>query len=141
MWLTAGFFDESTDEDTEGTCYAIAGFIGAQLVTATLELRWRDLLKKYGLEYFKASELNAGVGQFQKFRDDPNNLRWRHFSQREKDIFKEIKTTFTDLIVSFNEGLYGIGAVVILPDLERLRSEYEHAKAFRFPTSCAPIWF
>jgi hypothetical protein len=38
MWLTAGFFDESTDEDTVRTSYAVAGFIGAQLITAKLEV-------------------------------------------------------------------------------------------------------
>ena len=132
MWLSAGFFDESTDEDTEGTCYVIAGFIGAQLITAKLELRWRDLLDKYGLEYFKASELSAGTGQLQKFRDDPSEYNFRPFSQREKDEFKEISTAFTDLIVDA-ENLYGIGAAVILPDLERLQAEYTHAKKLPRP--------
>jgi hypothetical protein len=132
MWLTAGFFDESTDEDTEGTCYTIAGFVGAQLITAKLELRWRDLLDKYELEYFKASELSAGTAQFQKFRDDPSEYRFRPFSQREKDKFKEISTAFTDLIVNA-ENLYGIGAAVILPDLERLQGEYANAKKLPRP--------
>jgi hypothetical protein len=132
MWLSAGFFDESTDEDTERACYVIAGFIGAQLVTAKLELRWRDLLDTYKIEYFKASELNAGTGQFQKFRDDPSDYNWRPFSDREKGKFKEIKTAFTDLIVNA-EALYGIGAAVILPDLERLQAEYPHAKKLPSP--------
>lgn len=128
MWLAVGYFDESTDQDTENMCYVVAGFIGAQLVTATLELRWRDLLKKHNIDYFKASELNAGTGQFQKFRDNPHEHRWRPFSQREKDIFREIKTDFVDLILSFDKGLYGVGAAIVLPDLERLRSESEHAR-------------
>jgi hypothetical protein len=101
-------------------------------VTATLELRWRDQLDKYELEYFKASELNAGTGQFQKFRDDPSIYSFRPFSPREKDKFKEIKTAFTDLIVNTGN-LYGIGAAVILPDLERLQAEHEHAKKLPRP--------
>ncbi|HEV2468609.1 MAG TPA: DUF3800 domain-containing protein [Candidatus Sulfotelmatobacter sp.] len=132
MWLSAGFFDESTDEDTEGTCYVIAGFIGAQLITAKVELRWRDLLDKYELEYFKASELSAGTGQFQKFRDNPSRYGFRSFSQREKDTFKEISTAFTDVIVNA-ESLYGIGAAVILPDLQRLQAEYPRAKRLPRP--------
>lgn len=132
MWLSAGFFDESTDEQTEGTCYVVAGFIGAQLVTAKLELRWRDLLNKYEIEYFKASELSAGTGQFQKFRDDPSEYNFRPFSQRELDQFKEINTAFTDVIVNA-EALYGIGAAVILPDLERLQAEYPHANKLPRP--------
>lgn len=132
MWLSAGFFDESTDEDSEGTCYVVAGFVASQLVTAKLELRWRDLLDKYGLEYFKASELNAGAGQFRKFRDDPSNYNFRPFSQREKDQIKEISTAFIDLIVNAG-GLYGIGAAVILPDLKQLQSEYPQAKKLPRP--------
>ncbi len=133
MYLVAGFFDESTDEDSGGLSYTVAGFIGNNLVTGILELRWQDVLNKYGLEYFKASELNAGTGQFQKFRDDPTTHEWRPFSQREKDLFKQIKIDFTDVIVGCGDGLYGVGAVVILPDLERLRAEYDHAKALPVP--------
>jgi hypothetical protein len=133
MWLVAGFFDESTDQDSGGVSYTVAGFIGNQLVTAILELRWRDILNKYKLDYFKASELNAGMGQFQKLRDDPTNTKWRPFSEREKQIFQAIKTDFTDVIIGCGDGLYGIGAVVILPDLERLRAEYGHAKALPVP--------
>jgi len=133
MWMVAGFFDESTDESTEGICYTVAGFIGNQLITATLELRWRCILDRYGLDYFKASELSAGTGQFQKFRDDPNNFDWRPFSQREKEIFTKIKTEFTEVILSCSSDLYGIGAVVILPDLERVRKDFDHAKSLPMP--------
>jgi hypothetical protein len=103
-------------------------------------LRWRDLLDKYELGYFKASELNAGTGQFQKFRDDPSDYAFRRFSQREKDIFRQIKTAFTDLIINA-ENLYGVGAVVILSDLERLQSEYNTRKRSHFHIICAPKWF
>jgi hypothetical protein len=133
MYLVAGFFDESTDEDSGGLSYTVAGFVGNQLVTSTLELRWRDVLLKYELDYFKASELSAGTGQFQKFRDDPKEFNWRPFSKRENELFKQIKTDFTDVIINCGNGLYGIGAVVILPDLERIRAEYENAKALPVP--------
>jgi hypothetical protein len=140
MCLVAGYFDESTDEDTEGLCYTVAGFIGNQHVTALLDLYWKDVLDRYEIEYFKASELNAGTGQFQKFRDEPLNTNWRPFSQREKDLFTNIKTDFTDVIVKNASGLCGIAIVLILPDLERLRLEYKHAEALPVPYSiCANV--
>lgn len=131
MYLVSGFFDESQDENSQ--FYTVAGFIGNQLVTSILELRWKDMLDKYELEYFKASELSAGTGQFQKFRDNPSDYNWRKFSQREKDIFDQIKKDFTDVIISCGDGLYGISAVVILPDLERLRKEYANANVLPLP--------
>jgi len=85
MPFVAGFFDESSDEDSS-QIYVVAGFTGNYLVTSILEMRWQDVLNKYELEYFKASELNAGVGQFQKYRDEPEDESWRPFSPREKNF-------------------------------------------------------
>jgi len=133
MPFIAGFFDESIDGDLEGQCYTVAGLIGNNLVTSVLEMRWQDVLNHYELDYFKASELSAGTGQFQKFRDDPKDFNWRRFSSREKDLFTKIKTDFTDVIVRSSNGLYGVAAVVILPDLERLREEFDHAKTLPKP--------
>jgi hypothetical protein len=130
--LVAGYFDESTDVDTQGFCYTVAGFVAAQDASVVLELRWRDLLTEYELDYFKASELNAGLGQFQKFRDTPDATEWRPFSKREKGVFLAIKTRFTDVIAGCR-GLHGIGATVILPDYVRLLETYENAK------NCVPL--
>lgn len=140
MYLTVGFFDESTDTDTTGICYTVAGFIGSQHASVVLEMRWKDLLEKYGLEYFKASELNAGTGQFQKFRDDPHDFGWRKFSSRERNLFDKIKTEFTDTIVKERDGIGALGAVVILPDLERLRAEYPHASILPHPYFLCAQW-
>lgn len=125
MLLAAGYFDESTDDDR---FYTVAGFVAYQDAAVVLEMRWHDLLRHYGLEYFKASELNAGEGQFKQFRDDPKAKGWKPFSQREKDKFTEIKSTFTDAIVGC-QGLHGIGAALILPDYERIKHEYSPARA------------
>jgi hypothetical protein len=126
--LLAGYFDESTDESTEGFTYTVAGFIASQHATVVLELRWRDLLKEYDLAYFKASELNALEGQFKKFRDDPSVQDWKAFSATEKKKQREIKTGFTDCIVSCG-GLFGIGASLVLTDYERILREYSPAKS------------
>jgi hypothetical protein len=55
MTMAVGYFDESAD-GTQSVCYTVAGFIGSNEATAILELRWRDILNKYNLKYFKASE-------------------------------------------------------------------------------------
>jgi hypothetical protein len=126
--LIAGYFDESTDEDSSGFCFTVAGFIANLESAVVLELRWRDLLTEYGLDYFKASELNAGQGQFKKFRDDPNATEWKPFSEREKNKLIEIKTRFTDVIVGCR-GLHGIGATVVLPDYEEILKTDSRARS------------
>lgn len=117
MWHAAGYYDESDDNEK---AYAVAGFIGHQQDCVHLDLAWRDkVLDKYGIEYFKASELNAGTGQFAKFRDDPSNVKAK-FSAREKAVFDEIKIASIDVILNFDM-LLGIAAVVLLPDYYRIR--------------------
>ena len=121
MMLAAGYFDESTDEASNQQCFTIAGFCGLHEQTIILDLRWKDLLDKYGMPYFKASELEMGFGCFAHLRDDPQNLS-KPLSQREKDLSREIKTAFIDLIVDA-DGLLGIGTVLMLADYERFRLE------------------
>jgi len=132
MQMAVGYFDESSDEVGGNLCYAVAGLIGSMDATVVLELKWKDLLDEYELAYFKASELNAGEGEFRKFRDDPSAQQWTPFSPREKMLLKDIKTRFTDVIVS-SRGLYWIGAVVVLPDFERVRAQYPAAKILPEP--------
>jgi len=114
----AGYFDESDDNER---AFAIGGFIGHQNDCVHLEWAWdKYILKKYELEYFKASELNAGAGQFAKFRDDPSNLH-SLFSPREKDLWAEIKTKTVDVFL--DSEVMGYGAVLMLPDYYRLLDE------------------
>ena len=118
MWHAAGYFDESDDNDR---AYAVAGFLGHQHDCVHLHFAWEEkILKKYDIEYFKASELEWGTGQFAKFRDDPKNLS-SPFSEREKTLFREIKTASIDLILDFQ--IVGFGVVMMLPDYHRLNQE------------------
>jgi hypothetical protein len=121
MWQMAGYFDESDDFERG---YAVAGFLGHQHDCVHLDLAWRErILKKHQLDYFKASELNGGVAQFAKYRDDPKSLDAK-FSEKEKQFFNQVKIDTIDVTVSF-EMLIGIGAVLVLPDYYRLKEEYE----------------
>lgn len=120
VFLTAGYFDESTDE-FEDRCYTVAGYLAPGLQAAVFDLRWADLLKRWNFSYFKASELESGFGQFAQYRDDPEDLR-KPLSQREKDLIREIKTSFVDLICS-EPDLWGIAATLSLRDYQLLQLE------------------
>jgi hypothetical protein len=121
MWCAAGYFDESADPNQ---AYAVAGFVGHQHDCVHLDWEWKErILHKYDLEYFKASELESGTGQFAKFRDspDPKQLDTK-FSSREKDLFTRIKTESIDIFLEFDL-LTAFGAAVMLPDYHRLLDE------------------
>jgi hypothetical protein len=98
----------------------VAGWVGNLHQCVHLELKWKELLERYGLKYFKASEQAHGTGQFAQYRDDPGDPT-RPWSKKEKEIFKEIKTAFVDATVYHN--IIGIGTVLMLPDYERIKRE------------------
>lgn len=120
MWLAGGYFDESFDK-LEDRCYTVAGYIGAQLPAVILDLRWKTLLEKYQLAYFKASEIEFGYGEFVKHRDDPKNIN-APLSAREKELIVEIKTAFVDAICD-EDHLLGLSASVILRDYKLLQMQ------------------
>jgi len=95
--LVAAYFDESDDNKQ---AYGVGGFIGHQQDCLHLEWAWqRDVLDKYDLKYFKASELEYGLGEFRKLRDNPETPN-ALFSKREKTLFREIKTKTVDLFLN-----------------------------------------
>ena len=119
MFSIAGYFDESDDNER---AYSVAGFLGHQKDCVYLHWAWeKRILERYKLEYFKASELNSGQGQFAQHRDHPKGNLGALFSPREKQLFNEIKIESIDVFLQFQ--LLGIGAVVMLPDYHRLSSE------------------
>ena len=123
MFCAAGYFDESDDNYR---AFSVAGFLGHQRDCVYLHWAWEErILKPYHLEYFKASELNAGTGQFAQHRDNPKGNLNALFSQREKELFNRIKTESIDVFLDFL--LIGIGAVVMLPDYYRLSEEFKAA--------------
>lgn len=121
MWLAAGFFDESTDEYEEKV-FAVAGFVSHGMASLIVDLRWKAALNKYKLDYFKASEIEGGFGQFRQYRDDPNDIA-KPLSGREKDIRTEIKTAFIDIICD-EPDFVGIGAGILVRDLFAFREDH-----------------
>jgi hypothetical protein len=120
MLLAAGFFDESSDEDFEERVFTVGGYVASGAASVQLELRWKDLLDKYALAYFKASELESLIGQFAKFRDNPTSAAKDRFTKREKEPARSIKTEFIDLLCKQSD-LIALSATINM----------QHLKAFR----------
>lgn len=67
------YLDESFDMKQSGF-YAVGGFIARGVAVFELERNWEKLLKRRGLEYFKASECEMGKGQFSKVVAKPGKI-------------------------------------------------------------------
>ncbi len=113
------------DESDERPGFSVAGYSAAYDTWLHLDWRWRDLLKKWSLEYFKASECENALGQFAQYRDDPGDHK-SELKVNERERLREIKTQFIDAICSQHDDLQGYGAVVIVEDFERIIFE-DHA--------------
>jgi hypothetical protein len=122
MLLAAGFFDESSDGEFEERVFTVGGYIASGAPAVQLELRWKDLLEKYELAYFKASELESLIEQFAKFRDDPSSATKARFNQREKELVISIKTEFVDLLCKQTD-LIGVSATIHMQHLKAFQND------------------
>jgi hypothetical protein len=125
MFLAAGYFDESSDEGLEDKSYSVAGFVGSGAAALEMDMGWGELLKRFDLDYFKASEIEIGFGAFAKHRSHPKQLS-DPLTDSEKNHIREIKIAFIDLICDC-EDMIGIGAVLLLRDYQILQEESPHA--------------
>lgn len=132
MMLAAAYFDESTDESDTGYCYTVAGWFGAQDDVAILEMKWKDLLRKYDMAYFKASEVEYCTGQLRKYRENPDAPAGP-LTQKEKDFKNHVKKEFVDLICD-DRYLIGCSATILLRDWEQFKLD-EPALSLQLPTT------
>lgn len=114
------------DESEVGTSFSLAGFSAAYDTWVHLDWAWADLLKKWKLEYFKASECENLLEQFAQYRDNPEDQK-SPLKPNERARMKQIKTDFIDAICKHRDDLQGYGAVVIMKDFERIISESSEA--------------
>ena len=135
MWLGSAYFDESLDADIEERCFTVAGFMGPPEPLLLLDMVWSDNLTNWKMSRFKASELELGFGCFAQYRDDPLDLT-KPLSQREKDLIREIKTSFVDIICEHcsKDGISGVGATLVLRDLHLFHNQ-EPDLAQRLPNA------
>jgi hypothetical protein len=94
--------DESSDGRQE-KIFAVGGFIGRYERWASLEWKWRELLKEYEIEYYHAVEAENVTGQFGRppFRATPGRL-----TNPESKAIRAIRERFLSL--ACNAGLDGI---------------------------------
>jgi hypothetical protein len=110
------------DESDEKPGFSLCGYAAAYDTWVHLDWKWKCLLKKWGLPYFKASECEHLLGVFAQYRDCPSDLK-SPLSQHERDKVKEIKTDFIDAICKHKDDLQGYGAAVVIEDFEKIISE------------------
>jgi hypothetical protein len=121
--MYGAYFDESDEKPS----FSVAGYSAAYDTWLHLDWAWRDLLKIWNLEYFKASECENAKGQFLQYRDDPSDKE-SPLNQSERGRLREIKTQFTDAICKHHDDLQGYGAVVAVEDFARVVSEDNAAR-------------
>lgn len=122
MTTLASYFDESSDD----IVFSIAGYVSDYATWCHLDWSWRDLLKKWDVAYFKASECETLVGEFLKHRTDPEHPR-APMTQHDKDVARYIRTDFIDAICKSETAIFGVGNALIKADFEKIIGENEKA--------------
>jgi len=118
MFLFAGYFDEGSDEDSTAECYTVAGYIGPPHSALSIDLRWKDVLTRFNLEYYKASEIASGWGQFKQHRQNLSGP----LTDNDRKLQREIKNAFLDVICE-EEGMRGISASALIQDWNAFRNQ------------------
>lgn len=121
--IYAAYYDESDEKPG----FSVAGYSASYATWVQLDWKWQELLKKWNIQYFKASECENGLGQFSQFRDNPNDQR-ATLKPNERQRLKEVKTQFVDLICLHHDDLQGYGAAVVIEDFNRFVSEDTQAR-------------
>lgn len=119
-----GYYDESGDDAT----FAVAGFMAPYETWIHLDWAWRDLVKEWKIEYFKASECVNGLEQFAQYRDNPLDVKSR-LKTHEWEKLQIAYRQFGDLIRKHSHYLMGYGAVAYLKDFRRIVAEDPKALA------------
>jgi hypothetical protein len=92
--MIGSYLDESFDTRASGV-YVVGGIMAQGVPIFELDRRWEALRKRYGIEYFKASECERGSGQFAKFCKIAEKP-----TPEEKAKLDLISHEFLDLIVN-----------------------------------------
>jgi len=96
--VTSSYLDESFDPKQGGKprgIFAVGGVLGRGDPCFALECSWEKGLRKYGLDYFKASQCENGWGQFSKFVTSAANM-----TLAEKQSLESISLDFINAITN-----------------------------------------
>lgn len=105
------------DEGHEKPGFAIAGYSAAIAAWWHLDRQWQDLLKRWNLKYFKASECENGLAEFAQYRDDPTDPK-SPLKPHERERLRKAKIEFIDAIGEHHHVLQGYGAAIVTEDFE-----------------------
>jgi|HubBroStandDraft_6_1064221.scaffolds.fasta_scaffold387893_1 hypothetical protein len=123
--IYAGYYDESSDD----VSFSVAGFIGPMQSWIHLDWAWRDLLTKWNVKYFKASECVQGLEQFAQYRDDPLNVK-APLKTHEWEKLQGAYSDFGNAILKHSDYLIGAGATVPWSDFKRVIGESAKARTY-----------
>src|SRR5260370_10565935 len=98
--IYGAYFDESDQRPG----FAMAGYSASYLTWVHLDWAWRDLLARWKVAFFKASECENLLGEFAQYRDCPSDLKSR-LKPHEFEKVKEIKTQFINAICCHRDDL------------------------------------
>jgi hypothetical protein len=115
------------DESDHGPGFSVAGYSAAYDSWLHLDWAWRELLVRWNLQYYKASESENGLGEFAQYRDNPQDQR-SPLKPHERAKLREIKAEFIDAICKHHDDLQGYGAAVVVKDFEKIIAEDEIAR-------------
>ena len=110
------------DGSHEKPGFAIAGYSAAMDTWCHLDCHWQELLKRWNLNYFNASECENGLAEFAQYRDDPTDPKSR-LKPHERERLRKAKIDFIDAICARHHVLQAYGAAIVTEDFERMIAE------------------
>lgn len=116
--IYGAYFDESDEKPG----FSIAGYSAAYDTWLHIDWAWTELLKRWNLKYYKASECENGLCEFAQYRDDPTDQK-SPLNPIEREKLREIKVQFIDAICKHHDDLQGYGAAIVVEDFQKVIAE------------------
>jgi hypothetical protein len=88
------YFDESWDQH-QNKILVIGGMIGRYEEWSKIEWPWKQLLEKYEIEYYRASEAEFARGQFDK---EPYRTGDSSTTAKQYDLLRKVRQDFFDVV-------------------------------------------
>ena len=119
--MIAAYLDESFDTAKAGL-FVVGGIMGRGVAVFELERRWERLRNRSDIDiaYYKASDCEAGRGEFAKFVRDPQNI-----SPEERDRLTAINHEFIALIPRNDAPLIAFGIGIVQKDFHEIIRDAE----------------
>jgi hypothetical protein len=108
------YLDESYDQEMKEV-FVAAGFIARYEGWNSVEWRWKGLLQKYGLKYYRAAEAVHARGEFAKppFRTHPNKLY-----KEQWGLLQAVRDEFLSVLCSAR--IFGLAIGIHMKDFNKV---------------------